>query len=382
MTPRASTGCDLFWDNIRSAWFLAYGKRRLFAPPDIGIEDDAKAREWQEQQVRLIDGEAEAKARIHEEKVAAAAAKTAEIAAKRQAKRQANPDARTSTGPWWYANRNKYNGRWAFNHSGKRYFAPPGIAELQRGAAFAWYAQMMIEIDPGWAGPRLPRTTKRGYQKTMIHLSEECLAILAQLEADHRADRCRPSERQARNPSDVFRMAIQYLVSNAPPRIRASRQPQTVAKTFSLPPEDLEALKRIARQCKVTPSRVAEYAVRRLERRWRLLAEGKADVALPAGAEPEQEVSQNGSEAVIDIDAEEQPVVEEIKMTTAADRFTDTILASWDNRDCWEQTAAKGLAVPDQDELRDICKETGDDYVEAERQVLEFVRERVAAMAD
>jgi hypothetical protein len=57
-------------------------------------------------------------------------------------------------------------------------------------------------------------------------------------------------------------------------------------------------------------------------------------------------------------------------VTKAADRFTDAILATWD-ADMIEATAEKGyLALPDDDALRVICAETGDDRDTAEAEVV------------
>lgn len=64
-------------------------------------------------------------------------------------------------------------------------------------------------------------------------------------------------------------------------------------------------------------------------------------------------------------------------MTTAADRFIDAVMVSWDSRGPWEATAKKGLADVDEDALRSFCDESGDDYDTAEAEVLEYVRAKV-----
>ncbi len=65
-------------------------------------------------------------------------------------------------------------------------------------------------------------------------------------------------------------------------------------------------------------------------------------------------------------------------MTTAADQFTDAILTTWDSRDPYEATAARGLSETDAAALHDLCAETGEDYAAAEAEVLAFVRARLA----
>lgn len=68
-------------------------------------------------------------------------------------------------------------------------------------------------------------------------------------------------------------------------------------------------------------------------------------------------------------------------MTTAADRFTDSLLTAWDSADPYVATATKGyLAEPDADELRKLCEETGEDYAEAEAEVMVHIKGRVASM--
>lgn len=64
-------------------------------------------------------------------------------------------------------------------------------------------------------------------------------------------------------------------------------------------------------------------------------------------------------------------------MTTAADRFTDAILVSWDSREPWLMTAERGLSDYDAQALRDLCAETGDDYETSAADVLRFVRQKV-----
>lgn len=60
----------------------------------------------------------------------------------------------------------------------------------------------------------------------------------------------------------------------------------------------------------------------------------------------------------------------------AADRFTDSILESWDNASCWLETAAKGLSETDAEALHALCDESDEGYTAAEAEVLEFVRSR------
>jgi len=64
--------------------------------------------------------------------------------------------------------------------------------------------------------------------------------------------------------------------------------------------------------------------------------------------------------------------------TKAAERFMSGILVAWDHRDCYAQTAAKGLSETDADMLRVYCDETGDDYAEAEAEVMAFVRAKLS----
>jgi hypothetical protein len=68
----------------------------------------------------------------------------------------------------------------------------------------------------------------------------------------------------------------------------------------------------------------------------------------------------------------------ETTMTTAASRFTSGIQTSWDHRDCYEQTARRGLSDVDTEALRAICEETGEDYDAAESEVMDFVRAKVS----
>ncbi len=68
--------------------------------------------------------------------------------------------------------------------------------------------------------------------------------------------------------------------------------------------------------------------------------------------------------------------------TEAADRFVDGISVSWDNRDCYEATAEKGLSETDEDSLRALCDETDEDYKTAEAEVLAFVRSHLARTAE
>lgn len=65
-------------------------------------------------------------------------------------------------------------------------------------------------------------------------------------------------------------------------------------------------------------------------------------------------------------------------MTTAADRFTDAILVAWDSRAPWEATDAKGLSEVDEDALRALCDESGEDYDTADAEVMAFVRRKLA----
>jgi hypothetical protein len=65
-------------------------------------------------------------------------------------------------------------------------------------------------------------------------------------------------------------------------------------------------------------------------------------------------------------------------MTTVADRFTDEIQETWDNADCYLDTAEKGLSETDAETLAAYCDESGDDYATAEAEVMAFVRRRAA----
>jgi hypothetical protein len=68
--------------------------------------------------------------------------------------------------------------------------------------------------------------------------------------------------------------------------------------------------------------------------------------------------------------------------TIAADRFTDALLTAWDSSDPYVATAEAGyLAEPDEDALRALCAETGDDYAVAEAEVMRYIRARVAQMS-
>lgn len=65
-------------------------------------------------------------------------------------------------------------------------------------------------------------------------------------------------------------------------------------------------------------------------------------------------------------------------MTSAANQFIDGIATAWDHRDCYTQTAASGLSETDAAALRSLCDTTGEEYETAEREVMEFVRAKVA----
>ena len=65
-------------------------------------------------------------------------------------------------------------------------------------------------------------------------------------------------------------------------------------------------------------------------------------------------------------------------MTTAADRFTDDVLISWDSYDCYASTAKLGLSETDSDALRGMCDESEEDYATAESEVLTWIRQRTA----
>jgi hypothetical protein len=62
--------------------------------------------------------------------------------------------------------------------------------------------------------------------------------------------------------------------------------------------------------------------------------------------------------------------------TSAADRFIDAIAVAWDHRDCWERTARLGLSDVDADALAAFCRESGEDFDEAEAEVLSHIRGR------
>lgn len=66
-------------------------------------------------------------------------------------------------------------------------------------------------------------------------------------------------------------------------------------------------------------------------------------------------------------------------MTSAASRFLDEVMVSWDSSEPWENTAALGLSDVDSDALRTYCDESDEDYAEAEAEVLSFVRRKVSA---
>src|SRR5208282_6913222 len=70
----------------------------------------------------------------------------------------------------------------------------------------------------------------------------------------------------------------------------------------------------------------------------------------------------------------------ETTMTTAADRFTDDVLISWDSYDCYASTAELGLSEVDSDALREMCREHDEDYRTAEAEVLAWVRHRTAEL--
>ncbi len=179
------------------------------------------------------------------------------------------PDtANLSNGPWWYAGRTKY-GRWAFNHRGKRYFAPMDIEKHHRDAAIAWHAAKMAEISPGWSGPKPPQTTKGGRRRLGVTLSPGCIDAIERLDLEHRTGRCRRRNRELeqRNHSAILRLAIRHLAQNPPPRIWAPLTSQSVAKQFILPLADLLVVQRIAERCHAAYSWVAEYAIRRMAKK-------------------------------------------------------------------------------------------------------------------
>lgn len=64
-------------------------------------------------------------------------------------------------------------------------------------------------------------------------------------------------------------------------------------------------------------------------------------------------------------------------MTLAADRFTDSVLESWDSFDCYESTLRLGLSDTDSDALWKMCQESGDNYTAAESEVLAWIRKMV-----
>lgn len=64
-------------------------------------------------------------------------------------------------------------------------------------------------------------------------------------------------------------------------------------------------------------------------------------------------------------------------MTTAAERFLDAVSVSWDSFTPWEATAREGLSEVDEDALREMCDESGEDYDAAEAAVLDAVRGKV-----
>ncbi len=188
--------------------------------------------------------------------------------------------ARTSTGPWWYAHRNRFNGRWAFNHRGRRFFAPIDWGPDDYDKAVAWHTQEMAAIDPGYTGPKPPRTTVQGDQQLAVRLSRECLALLDRLRVAY----------QARDLAPVVRLAVARLDDTVDMQIEGPVEEPAARKTFNVPPWDLEIVQGLAKRYRATQSQILEFAVRRLA----------------------EQVSQNGSGAVLDTEAEgQEPVVEE-----------------------------------------------------------------------
>lgn len=66
--------------------------------------------------------------------------------------------------------------------------------------------------------------------------------------------------------------------------------------------------------------------------------------------------------------------------TQAATAFIKQATRAWDSRGPWEDTAKAGtLAEHDKGVLVGICADTWEDYDRAEREVVDYCRERVAA---
>ncbi len=207
-------------------------------------------------------------------------------------KEPAPPSPRQSTGPWWYVKRHRHGGCWAFNHRGKRYFAPIDWGIRDRDKAVAWHAEILLALDPGYTGPKPVRTTRQGHRRFHVALSRESVAFLDWLVA----------ERVAANHTAVFRRAVAALFSDLDAPFADPREP-AVRKAFNLLPEDLEMVQGLALQWNTTYSHVAEHAIRRLAER----------VSIELGLRHlVDEMSQNELEAVREVEAEEQqPVVKE-----------------------------------------------------------------------
>lgn len=69
-------------------------------------------------------------------------------------------------------------------------------------------------------------------------------------------------------------------------------------------------------------------------------------------------------------------------MTTAASRFIEAILISWDSFEPYENTAKDGLADVDADAIQTFCDESDEDFSEAETEVLAFIRGKVLQTMD
>lgn len=68
------------------------------------------------------------------------------------------------------------------------------------------------------------------------------------------------------------------------------------------------------------------------------------------------------------------------RKTTAARKFFDAVLVSWDSREPWENTAVNGaLFDEDGDALRSFCETTGEDFDAAEADVMALIRDHLAA---
>lgn len=67
-------------------------------------------------------------------------------------------------------------------------------------------------------------------------------------------------------------------------------------------------------------------------------------------------------------------------MTNAAQKFLDAVEIAWDSATPWEATAELGLSGVDADALMDFCDKSGENYDQAEAEVLACVEQKVKTM--